>query len=572
MIRAARGLFDPAIPQHSAKAIDRERQLERARARYRYASRADNPLAPIAVAGRFPLSERYGPRWALPYLPQLFRSLKGALRGHLRRRLSGRAGAFDSDDLAALFAHAALPTPDVITAHTTDGAFARNWLDGSNPLLLQCVRDPGHLSARIAITDDAWARALPTAPSPAELAAAGRLFLVDYELLQRSLLQADLVGRDSRWRDKYLPAPVVLLAHLPGVEPLSDLVPVAIALDQPGARQPNPIYWRNAGASWRLAKTYVAAADVNLQALSSHLYRHHYVIEPIALSTHRQLAAEHPVHVLLEPHVAYTMAVNRAALNLLKRRGSIFDQLYAGRLEETRRILIRSHERWSLRALDLERDLDARGVAQHPVDYPWRDDARLWHAAIHRFVSAYLQLFYRTDADVNGDAELQAWFGELHADDGGNLRDLTATGRLATQGELRDLLAQILFIAGPGHAAVHFPQTDYFTYAPAHPAAVYLPPPRETESISEERIRASLPPFERGVAQFLNNQMAYYRFDRFGDYRAYALGRVERAGAAIGRLHQDLGAIESCIEERNRARRRPYRYLLPSLVPNSINI
>jgi len=89
---------------------------------------------------------------------------------------------------------------------------------------------------------------------------------------------------------------------------------------------------------------------------------------------------------------------------------------------------------------------------------------------------------------------------------------------------------------------------------------------------ADERIRSTLPPFSRGVAQFLNHQIAYYRFDRFGDYRKYRLSRVALAQEALARLADDLRSIERCIEERNRARRRPYRYLLPSLVPNRINI
>jgi arachidonate 15-lipoxygenase len=563
--------FEPTIPQRSPALAERRRQLEHARTQYCYAAPADNPLAPIAVAGRFPSSEQYGLRWALPYLPQLFRSLKGALVGHLRR-LGGARARDGHDPLAALFRHGGLPAPDVITAHASDGAFARNWLDGTNPLLLQRVRDAAQLRARIAFTDEQWTTALPDAPSPEAMIAAGRLFFVDYDLLQRAVLPADMVGRDSRWREKYLPAPVVLLADAPGVEPLCDLIPVAITIDQPAARPPNPIYWRGAGTAWRLAKIYAAVADFNLQALSSHLHRHHYLMEPVALTTHRQLATAHPLHVLLEPHLAYTMAVNRAALDLLKRRGSIFDQIYAGRLEDTRRILVRSHERWSLRAVDLDADLADRGVEALPHDYPWRDDARLWRGAIHRFVAAYVALFYRGDDEVAGDVELQAWFAELQSPDGGNLRELTASARLETIAELIELVASIVFIVGPGHAAVHYAQTDYFTYAPAHPAAAYLPPPSERDTISKERIRATLPPFGRSVAQFLNNQIAYYRFDRFANYRGYALDGVARARPAITALRAALDDIEACIAERNRARRRPYRYLLPSLVPNSVNI
>jgi arachidonate 15-lipoxygenase len=441
----------PTLSQYAPNSEARCRTLQLQRERYRYEAASANPLAPIAVAGRFPLSEQYGPRWALPYLPQLARSLVGAAGGLIRRAVQRDGDGHEV--LRALFRLGRLPTPAIIDEPASDGAFARNWLDGTHPLLLERVRDVADLERRLAVSDDDIVPLVPRFRSLAEEIALGRLFVADYQLLQRSLTESARIGRDSRWRDKYLPAPVVLLHDLRDGNPSCALMPLAIRLEQSCARAPNPLYLRNQGRAWELAKIYVASADFNLQAMSSHIYRHHYVAEPIVLSTHRQLAADHPLHVLLRPHLLHTLAVNRAALNLLKKPGSVFDQIYAGRLAETRQIMIASHQRWSFRELDLETDLAARGIGDQPLDYPWRDDARLWRAAIERFVGAYVEIFYASDQDVRGDHELQSWFTELGAEDGGNLRGLTDSGRLDDRAELVALLAQILFMAGPGHAA-----------------------------------------------------------------------------------------------------------------------
>jgi arachidonate 15-lipoxygenase len=559
-----------SLPQHAPDRQRRRARLESQRRRYRYATPSHNPLAPIAVAHDVPLAANYNLGWALPYLPQLFRSLAGAGWGRLRQVATSAR-----DKAAALrapFRGAGLPLPSVVGEHEQDGAFARNWLDGTNPLTIERVRDRAHLERLLPIEDAQLRAALGGPRSLDDELREGRLYVADYQLLHESLAQSDWVGRDSRWREKYLPAPVVLLCDRPGLEPLCDLVPVAIQLERREARGPNPLYLRGAGNGWRLAKLYVAVADFNLQALSSHIQRHHYVAEPFAVSTRRQLAEEHPLYVLLEPHLAMTMAVNHAAFGLLKTPGSVFDQIYAGELPETRQILIRSHERWSLADQALETDLATRGVGEQPRDYPWRDDARLWRPAIERYVAGYLRLFYPSDAALGDDDELAAWLDELRDSDGGNLRGLLPSGGLTQVDELIALVAQLLFIAGPGHAAVHFPQTDYFTYAPAHPAAAYRPPPREGEPITEERLRETLPPVDRGVAQFLNNQIAYYRYDRFGDFGGYRLGRMRAARGVIAQLGKGLDGIERTIEARNQKRPRPYRYLLPSLVPNSINI
>ncbi|MDC0671894.1 lipoxygenase family protein [Nannocystis radixulma] len=564
----------PSLPQHAPDPAARRRALAVAQTRYTYARREDNPLAPIAVAGEFPLSELYGPRWALPYLPHLLRSVADAQAKKLLYRLRAAVGGVDKlDGFRDLFSpRLGLHAPPSVTEHQRDGLFARNRIDGPNPLLLARVRDLDDLRRRLPLGDAELAQVLGDGATLAAEHAAGNLFVADFELLARSLAPGALVGRDSRWRGKYLPAPVALFCQRPGRDPQCDLVPVAIRVDQPGAAEPNPVYLRDGSPRWALAKTYVEIAEFNLQAMSSHIYRHHYVAEPFAVSMRRQLAPSHPIHVLLRPHTQHTIAVNRAALNLLQKPDGVFATLYAGELPETRNIMVRSYERWSVREQELEADLAARGVGDGPREYPWRDDARLWTPVLRRFAAAYVRTYYRDDAAVRDDAELQAFVAELQADDGGRLRGLLPGARLDGLDVLVDLLAQFLFIAGPGHAAVHFPQTDHFTYVPAFPGAAYRPPPREHEVVDAARIAATLPPFAVGADQFQNNQIACYRFDRFGDYSRFELGHVAAARPVIARLVADLAAIEREIERRNHARPRPYPYLLPRLVPNSINI
>ena len=563
----------PLLPKDATDPAARARALSRAQDCYAY-ELADNPLAPVAVAGKFPFKERYGLDWALPYLPQFLRSFVDT---QSKKALFAVAGLLSKVDKLEAFAELFspvldLPPPPTIDTWRSDGGFARRWLDGPDPLHLERVRDLATLAQKIPLSDADLQRAIGGTRTLADELAAGNLYLIDYALLEQSLSPDGLPHRDSRWRDKYLPSPIMLFCQRPGVEPLCELVPVAIRVDQPQARAPNPVYLREPTPRWLLARLYVDVADFNLQAMSSHIYRHHYVAEPFAVTTPRQLAPEHPMYLLLQPHLRYTIAVNNAAFGLLKKEGSVFDTIYAGELSETRNIMKRSYQRWTYREQELERDLLARGVENGPREYPYRDDARLWVPVIDRFVKDYVALYYNSDADVQGDGELQAWFAELTSPDGGRLRALTASGHLGTVAELCELLSQLLFTVGPGHAAVHYPQTDYFTYVPMMPGAAYRPPPLDGETITDGRIVETLPPISRGADQFQNNQIAYYRFDRFGDYSAYPLGKVDAAKPLIARLQSELMEVEAQIDARNRSRPRPYLYLLPSLVPNSINV
>ncbi|MDB4966847.1 MAG: Arachidonate 15-lipoxygenase [Myxococcales bacterium] len=567
---APKGARVPSLPQDAKDPIGRARWLQTIRAGYEYLApdyRA-NPLTPIAVAAKFPFSEQYGLKWALPYLPQLLASVFDTAWKKLTLRRAPKLRAY----IEIFSAPLGLPPPAEVQNYRRDCAFARNRIDGPNPLLLQRVIDAAWLAAHLPISDEQFKSVMGPERTLADELRDGNLFAADYTLLEQSLLPPLPIKRDTRWREKYMPAPVALFCQRPGVDPFCSLVPVAILIDQNGARDPNPLYLRGAGDAWELAKTYVEIAEFNLQAMSSHLYRHHYLAEPFSVSAHRQLSPNHPLYVLLEPHLAYTLAVNSAAFDLMKKAGSVFDEIYAGELSETRQIMITSYNSWTVRQQAFDADIGARGVAEVPAEFPWRDDSRLWLAPIRRFVDSYVRLWYRDDEAVRRDWELQAFVNELQADDGGRLRGLLATPRLDTLDALIELLAQFLFTTGPGHAAVHYPQSDYFTYIPAFPGAAYLPPPENGEPITQERLIATLPPFPQGADQFQNNQIANYRYDRFGDYSAYSLSRVKAAAPAIAQLQRDLEEIERTISERNSRRARPYLYVLPSLVPNSINI
>jgi arachidonate 15-lipoxygenase len=567
---APRGAKEPCLPQYAEDPIGRARALQAIRAEYEYLSPdyRENPLTPIAVAGKFPFSEQYGLKWALPYLPQLLRSLIDTAWKKLTLRRAPKMRAYKEIFSAAM----GLPQPPEVDNYRRDSAFARNRIDGPNPLLLARVPDAASLAARMPITDAQFTQVMGAGRTLADELRDGNLFLADYTLLEQSLLPPLPIKRDTRWREKYLPAPVALFCHRPDVDPFCTLVPVAISIDQNGARDPNPLYLRGGGDGWDLAKTFVEIAEFNLQAMSSHIYRHHYLAEPFSVSAHRQLSTDHPLYVLLEPHLAYTLAVNGAAFDLLKKPGSVFDEIYAGELSETRQIMITSYNTWTVRQQAFDADVAARGVTELPAEFPWRDDSKLWIAPIRRFVDAYVRLWYREDRAVVRDWELQAFVNELQAEDGGRLRGLLATPRLETVDALIEMLAQFLFTTGPGHAAIHYPQSDYFTYIPAFPGAAYQPPPENGDPITPERIVATLPPFAVGADQFQNNQIANYRYDRFGDYSAYSLSRVKEAATAIAQLQTDLAEIERTISERNTRRPRPYLYVLPSLVPNSINI
>src|SRR5215813_4400122 len=110
---ARRDPVSPSLPQHAGAVGRRVREaaLRAARTHYAYTPVGANPMAPVPVAGRAPLRESYNLRWALPYLPQLFRALVATGRYRLAAALERVTGA-ERDEMGI-----------------RDAVLARNWLD-----------------------------------------------------------------------------------------------------------------------------------------------------------------------------------------------------------------------------------------------------------------------------------------------------------------------------------------------------------------------------------------------------------------------------------------------------------
>lgn len=573
----------PSLPQEAAHPTRREEQLTRTRSHYAYMTAAENQLAPIPIAKSWHLwSERralswyarIGARWMAAFCRREFH----LLRFDLQRAV------FRFDALRAYQQLMPRPIPLFAREADRDEAFAYWRIAGPNPIGLKQERSLAALRLKIPLDshriETRLRRKLAGPVRLAEEADHGRLFAVDFSLLQSALRpvseRAPLRTRDSRWREKYLPAPIGVFLEARDPHDGAKLVPLAIQIDQlqpARERERNPVYYPDDGWGWRIAKLYFEVADQSFHLGCSHVHRTHLVMGPFCLATPRQLSNEHPVFVLLQPHLRFTLQANKDAYRYFVNRRMTYHEFYSGTLEETRQIAIQSHlSSKTFRDLGLERELASRGVQDAPADYPYRDDARLWLRPIRDFVTAYLGAFYRSDTAVQEDHELQAWAAELMNREYGAVKGLVPENRLDTVGKLIDLLAQVIFTAGPGHASQHFAGNFYHRYAPAFPAAAYAPPPWRGERAHEARLRNTLPPILPASNQVRYSTFTNLQYDRFGHYGRYALGRVQQARESVARLQAALVEVERTILDRQAQRMLPYEFLRPSRVPNSINI
>ncbi|MGK7881425.1 MAG: lipoxygenase family protein [Crocosphaera sp.] len=460
-----------------------------------------------------------------------------------------------------------------------DRVFAAQRVAGPNPLVLERVRE--QLPDKFPLTDEDYRSVMGPEDSLEKAIAEKRLYIADYEIFDT--ITAGNFPPDYR---KYIYAPIALFAVASGTDNAGSLVPVAIQCGQ-RASIAYPIFTRPPAGTprdqewyWLMAKTIVQIADGNYHELISHLGRTHLWMEPFAIATQRELAANHPLGILLRPHFEGTLLINSAArLSLISNEGTV-DRILAGSIEESVGLAAEGVRGYPFVFNDsmLPTFLALRGVddAESFPDYPYRDDSLLiWHS-IHQWVDDYLSLYYHSDQDVQEDAELQGWIKALVAVDGGRMIGVgqeTPSGGvdIHSKAYLVDAVTLIIFTSSAQHAAVNFPQASDMSYAPNMPLAGYTDAPNSPQATKQDYFDL-LPPIPQAELQMNTGYaLGSVYYTQLGDYgEGYFQDSLVQQ--PLQAFQNRLLEIETTINDRNEVRRTFYNFLSPSRIPQSINI
>ncbi|MTJ14048.1 lipoxygenase [Anabaena sp. UHCC 0187] len=476
--------------------------------------------------------------------------------------------------------------PVMSVIHERDGGlsdheFARQRLAGANPTVIR----------RVQATDQGLIQSLATQLYKLAnngnidlIKAAGenRLFVADYPLLK------DLQVTDLQ-PGKYVGSPTALFYRTD-----KGLEPVLIEVEK--GRVVTPAISGGAADDWMRAKLYVQTADATHHQLIAHGTYTHLAMEALAIATPRQLPYNHPVYQLLSPHFQFLIAINNRENSIL----SAIDHLIAPTLQTSKRLMSKAYREKSFWYYSLLNDIELRGIEPKFLpDFPYRDDALLLWEAIAKYTTRFLQRYYPDDKAVQQDPYLQAWAEELAAplntrpksdfpqvpawlpkelvaESGIEPQELPAYPRIpgftkiGSLQQLIDIATITIFTCGPQHAAMNFSQFDYLTYVPNAPFANYSRP--ETPASLEE----FLPPTDQDLLQMqLTSALSGINWGNLGS--ADLIQFAQKSDYQIlTQFQNDLSLIEATIKGRNQQRfidsGVEYPYLLPSRIPNSINI
>lgn len=498
-----------------------------------------------------------------------------ALHGGLKARVDQERDcevATSLEEYNQQFATIALPA--IANYFQEDEFFAYLRVAGPNPTMIEQVRSlfGDILSHKFPVTNAHYQAVMGSDDSLEQALEEGRLYLADY-----AILAGAINGTYPGTHQKYIEAPQALFAIPQASSASRNLRPVAIQCGQtPSPETPILIPTaqdESARYAWERAKSAVQVADTNYHEAVVHLARTHLFIGPFVMATHRQLLPTHPLSILLRPHFEGTLNINNGAQSLLMAPKGGVDTTLAATIDCARALTVAGLQTYGFNSAMLPKQLEQRGVANSdtfPI-YPYRDDALLLWQAIQEWVSAYLHLYYTDDAVVQRDQALQNWTAELIAFDGGRVIDFGEAGRIQTLNYLIEAVTMIIFTASAQHAAVNFPQGDIMVYPPAMPLAGYTPAPTQTTS-SEQAYFEQLPPLHQAQEQL---ELTYL----LGQVYHTVLGQYypewfqdKQVQAPLRAFQTRLQEIEAAIATRNQTRPYPYPYLLPSKIPQSINI
>lgn len=457
-----------------------------------------------------------------------------------------------------------IDVPAIGNTFQEDQVFAYMRVAGYNPVMIERVTS---LSDRFPVQDEHYQAVMGTDDSLTAAGEEGRLYLADYKIFEGAL------NGTYPYKQKYLYAPLALFALPKGSDPKRQLRPVAIQCGQtPGPDY--PIITPNSGKyAWLFAKTIVQIADANFHEPVTHLARTHLFVGVFVMATYRQLPVNHPLSLLLRPHFEGTLAINDAAQRSLIAPGGGVDRLLSSTIDNSRVLAVYGLQSYGFNSAMLTKQFQQRGVDDPnllPV-YPYRDDALLVWDAIHQWVLDYLNLYYATDRDIQNDAALQAWAAEVQAYDGGRIKDFGEDGRIQTREYLVDAATLIIFTASAQHAAVNFPQKDLMGYAAALPLAGYLPASILQGEVTEQDYLNLLSPLDQAQRQYnLLGLLGSVYYNRLGEYPQGYFTDL-RVNPLLQGFQSNLQQVEATINERN-LNRPAYEYLLPSKIPQSINI
>ncbi|MEM7580479.1 MAG: lipoxygenase family protein [Cyanobacteria bacterium P01_A01_bin.80] len=451
-------------------------------------------------------------------------------------------------------------TKYIIKNWRKDREFARQFLNGLNPMIIKVVKDIGEVPENM--------RGLSyKSQSIADLIGVKRLLMVDLPELKNvkpyegmhTYPATALIVQDSEKGETFV--------DMLGIR-LNDELPVYTPQSPPNR--------------WMLAKLHMKSADNQVMQFIWHLGFGHIAVEPFAVAFHNSFptGVDHPIRDLLAPHFKDTIGINYVARHTLVSNVMPFtDSTFSTGTAQGLEIMLNAWLKWDFEKSSFPEQLAERGFDRKQSDgienYYYREDGfKLWDV-FGEYTTDFVNAAYVNDEDVANDPMIQGWIAEMRDPNKADIASFPES--ISSKQQLAWVLQNIIWKTSAGHAILNFAQFDYGSYVPNYPIAMLAPMPSGEEEISDEYLKTALPHtldrilFQLTSAYLLTDPS---RFRLAGPKAIAPLGKrfpevQKRANLRFEALSTDIKVRNMKLED---AGKFPYRYLDPENLPPSIDI
>jgi hypothetical protein len=445
-----------------------------------------------------------------------------------------------------------------------DSFFAAQRLNGMYPWFIERLEDLAELQKEFPITDAMLKGLLPGGVTLADLQADGRLYVVK---------QSSLNGAEPA-HGHVMTAPTTLF----WVDNTGTLLPLGIQLYPDGSTS-TPIFTPNDDLdTWLGVKIHASCADSLVHSVYSHAILMHFIMCNVWTAANRSLAPSHPIHAFLKPHFWSTLFITRQVKNTMDKPAGQQCEVYGTGYTGQNTMVNRLYQDFDFRSYDPHFDFEQRGVldGEKLPNFHYRDDAiRLWDAD-HSYIEKMMDLFYKSDEDVQQDTELASWVSEMTSEEGAGINGLPLhEGKnLRTRAQLHQLLTSIVFTVSSRHSSIEN-EALKFLYVPNNPFIYRLEAPTSaSQQIPLETVATKLPPFSKVVMSNALIAAADFDAEKFGLLGKYPdgfmAGSPHGVQAVILDWKRELKKISASIDARNEKLDIPYTGMNPRVTFNSI--
>merc|ERR1719402_725506 len=446
-----------------------------------------------------------------------------------------------------------------------DKEFARQQINGTRPFGVVKVRDG--IPSNYTITDADLQGVLTDGKTIESEIKEGRLFMVD-----NSRMVDYAAGINKRTNKPYFTCSPFLLLRC---NKDGHLEPLAIQLHSNRATE-NPVWTpKDEKYDWLAAKICFSYSNLVLQQMGTHLVECHFLTEPFCVALYRRLSRNHPMYKFLYPHVADVNVVNTAGRQVLVDPAGPLQSVMSIGGEGAQKLLRDVFKNYKFSKMDMPAELKKRGTDDPNMilEYGFREWGLQYWDVIQKYVNNMIDIYYKSDEDVQTDGELQAYFYEVKHIGFHYMEDSGLPDNVQSCDELKTILTRLIFHVTINHSAQGNGMWDILANVVNHPTSLFQPAPTQ-KGVTKEYLEKMIPDQRNMQVQIA---LMYFLYAPYGDFELF-LGEYrlklftdDASVAVLKQLQDDVKTIGEDMDKKMSTWKVPYNYIRPNRAPTKID-